>query len=237
MLSIIIPVYNEERRIGRCLEALMLQRTTEPMEVIVVDNASTDRTAAIASSFKDRLDVRVVHESHRTRGAARAAGCAAARGEFLFGIDADSIVPPGWAQAFIDRFASDPRIVGIAGLSSIDDCTPTINAVYKVFWPLSVYIFWLMHGYHSLSGHNFAVRRWAYDRAGGFDPTFDALEDVDLSQRIRKFGKTSLIRTPKILVSGRRFQHGFFRGWWEYIRIYMEIYWLKKGTVYLSSLQ
>ncbi len=237
MISIVIPAYNEERRIARCLDALARQITAEQIEVIVVNNASSDRTAEIAESFQDRLNVRVVYEPVRRRGAARAAGCAVARGEILFGIDADSVPTPDWVETFVEAFRANPKVVGIAGTTRIEDCNRLTNVVYDFGWPLSLYLYRLFMGHFSLSGHNFAVRRDAYEQAGGFDPTFDALEDVDLTSRVSKIGKIKLLRHPKILISGRRFRKGFLRGLFEYISSYIEIYWLDRGTVEMSSLQ
>ena len=72
MLSIVIPAYNEASGISKTLDSILAQQYAEKFEVIVVDNNSTDTTAAIAKSYADRLDLKVLHEPQAGRGAARA---------------------------------------------------------------------------------------------------------------------------------------------------------------------
>lgn len=90
MLSFIVPAYNEERWIGKCLSSI---RTTmalvaEPYEVIVVDDASTDATSQIAQ----RIGARTLRVEHRKISAVRNAGAAAACGQVFFFVDADTQV-------------------------------------------------------------------------------------------------------------------------------------------------
>src|SRR5262249_21706291 len=89
MISFIIPAHNEERLLGRTLEAIqaVAKELGEPHETIVVDDASTDRTAAIAAEH----GARVVSVSHRQIGATRNSGGRAAQGNVLFFVDADTV--------------------------------------------------------------------------------------------------------------------------------------------------
>ena len=90
MISFIIPAYNEEQLLGRTLTALTAaaRALAEPFEIIVVDDASTDRTAAIAREH----GARVVSVAHRQISATRNAGARAATGEMFLFIDADTVV-------------------------------------------------------------------------------------------------------------------------------------------------
>ena len=94
-LSIIIPAFNEERLIGRCLESIDTALSANSQfdfstEVIVVDNNSTDRTAELAVQAGARVCFEAVNQIARARNA----GAAAAGGEWLMFVDADSLVNP-----------------------------------------------------------------------------------------------------------------------------------------------
>lgn len=97
-LSVIVCAYNEERYLAACLHSILAQ-TRPPDEVIVVDNASTDATAAVASVIPG---VTVVHEPAKGLVRARAAGRAAAGGELLVYLDADCRAPLQWIER-VDR--------------------------------------------------------------------------------------------------------------------------------------
>lgn len=82
-LSIVVPAYNEEQRIGACIRSLVHQETDRTYEVILVDNHSTDATLAVARVAAAGRHLRVVHESRHGRGAARRAGFEAALGQVV----------------------------------------------------------------------------------------------------------------------------------------------------------
>src|SRR4051794_23759638 len=100
MISFVIPAHNEEFYIGASVGAVVAAATDvgEPFEVIVVDDASTDRTAAIA----EKHGARVVHVAHRQIAATRNAGARAARGEVFFFVDADTLANPDAVRAASD---------------------------------------------------------------------------------------------------------------------------------------
>ena len=102
-ISIIIPAYNEVRTLPACLDAIARQ-SVAPHEVIVVDNNSSDRTAAIAHNYPF---VKVVHESRQGVVFARNTGFNTARGSVLARIDADTRVPSDWVET-IRRFYREP---------------------------------------------------------------------------------------------------------------------------------
>ncbi|MBI3255845.1 MAG: glycosyltransferase [Candidatus Andersenbacteria bacterium] len=96
MISIVIPAYNEAQAISKTLASLVAQDFSGEFEVIVVDNNSSDGTAQVAKAFQDKLNLKVIHEPHQGRGAARAAGFAAAQSRIICSTDADTIVPSNW---------------------------------------------------------------------------------------------------------------------------------------------
>jgi len=106
MVSVVVAAYNEERWIADCLASLVAQ--SEPgLEIVVVDDGSTDASGAIAAGF----GVRVLRTEHRGAGAARAAGAAVARGDVLVFLDADEIYDPGFVAALVAPLR-DPAVTG-----------------------------------------------------------------------------------------------------------------------------
>lgn len=110
-VSIVIPAYNEEDFLRVCLEAIARQ-TVQPLEVIVVDNNSTDKTAEIAQSFPF---VTVIRELKQGVVFARDTGFNAARGDIIGRIDVDTIVPKDWVATIQNIFAGS----GVAAVSGV----------------------------------------------------------------------------------------------------------------------
>ena len=113
-ISVVIPVYNEEKLLPKCLEALSAQ-THRPLEIIVVDNNSTDNSVAIALTFPL---VRVVKEPNQGISYARTRGFDEARGQIIVRTDADTIVSPGFLSAYYEAFLND-SIAGACGCDGI----------------------------------------------------------------------------------------------------------------------
>lgn len=90
-ISVIIPVYNGEKTIKKCIDSVLAQ-TYEDIEIIVVNDGSTDSTAEILSTFRDKI--KVINQPNMGQGAARNAGIAAAAGEYLGFVDADDTILP-----------------------------------------------------------------------------------------------------------------------------------------------
>jgi glycosyltransferase involved in cell wall biosynthesis len=96
LLSIIIPTFNGASRIGRCLEALLQQKTFRKMEILVVDDGSTDDTAAAIGRY---LGVRLIAQANAGPAAARNRGAAEARGDIILFTDDDCVPMPTWLDA------------------------------------------------------------------------------------------------------------------------------------------
>lgn len=218
-ISIVVPAYNEEASIARLLESLAQQTTRKPFEVIVVNNASTDRTREIAEKFSQRLNLRVIDEPQKGRGAARATGFDQARGNIIFSTDADSIVPPNWLEAFAEFF-EDPAVVAVTGVGRTDDLSFVQNIVHNALQPLATFFFKFLYGARWLVGFNFAIRKNAYQQAGGFNRDLNALEDLEIGIKAQRVGKVKMVWFPAVTVSGRRYKNsGIVRGLWQYVAL------------------
>lgn len=112
IISIIIPAYNAANKIAFCLDSLLqLDFPQENIEIIVVDNNSTDKTKEIIFSYP----VTYVFEAKRTRGAARNKGISAARGKYIAFTDSDCIVDKNWLKILLEAIESDEDVVACGG--------------------------------------------------------------------------------------------------------------------------
>ncbi|HVW23560.1 MAG TPA: glycosyltransferase family 2 protein [Candidatus Saccharimonadales bacterium] len=109
-VSIVIPVYNEADQLAACLQAIAAQKV-QPLEVIVVDNNSTDNSAAIAASFPF---VKLLHEPRQGVVYARSRGFDAARGDIIGRIDADTRLNPDWVER-LQKLFEDPALAAVSG--------------------------------------------------------------------------------------------------------------------------
>ena len=113
-LSFVIPAHNEEKYIAQCLESVIREakKTRRDVEIIVVNNASTDKTREIALSFSE---VKVVDEPRKGLPQARQAGFLASSGDLIANVDADSIIPSFWIEKVFDHFSRNEKLVALSG--------------------------------------------------------------------------------------------------------------------------
>ena len=105
MLSIIIPVYNAENTIIRCVSSVLEQRIKDPFEVIIINDGSTDNTLIKLEEFRDHTNIRVMNQNNGGAGRARNRGLAVARGKYIMFVDSDDMIPDG----AINRMLRDAR--------------------------------------------------------------------------------------------------------------------------------
>lgn len=180
-ISVIVPTYNEEKYIGRCITSILaeLKNIHIPNEVIVVDNLSSDTTASIIEHFP------IIHLTCDKKGspsATRNLGANNARYEILCFIDGDCLVTPNWFQQVI--IALENASIGAYGgpaLSPEDG-----NWVETTWAPTAIKPFVINKS--ALPGANFSLRRNLFHQLGGFDANLTTAEDDDLSKRILQLG-------------------------------------------------
>lgn len=236
MVSVVIPAFNEENTIVNCLESFSRQTTREQFEIILVDNNSTDQTVKVAKSVPNLPQLRIIKELKKGRGAARAAGFKAAKGSIIFSTDADAIVPNNWIDGYYHYF-EDPEVVAVTGTALTINCSRTTNAFMNWFQPRSMKLYRLYAGHFWLTGFNFAIRKDAYEKAGGFDPDLNAIEDVDLAARVNRVGKIVYSDEYPVQSSGRRFRDGIAQGLFSYAQTYREYKNNKKSTTVMSDVR
>lgn len=184
-ISVIIPAYNEEARIAPCLRALQ-QQTVLPFEIIVVDNNSTDQTAAIVSRFPN---IRLVHEQKQGLSHARNRGFAEARGDILARIDADAVVNNDWIEQVQTWFSQHPDGAAVTGYgrSTVGLTSERIGRIWSWAYQKHVQGFF---GIPILWGSNMAMSAQAWRRAQKYCILDDRLvhEDQDLSLALASVG-------------------------------------------------
>lgn len=207
-VSFVVPAHNEEVLLPRTLTSILqaIDRVGCAAEVIVVNNASTDRTGSIARQFSG---VRVVDEPIKGLVRARQAGFLAAEGDLIANIDADTILPHGWLPRVVTAFADNPKLVALSGPYIYDDVPPHVNLLVRLFYAAGYGINQanrLLLGVSSmLQGGNFVVRRSAMETIGGYGADFSFYgEDTDLARRLNAAGEVRWTFALRARSSGRR---------------------------------
>ncbi len=215
-LAFVIPAYNEEALIGKCVESVLaeVKRSGRDVDVVVVNNNSTDRTREIAASYEG---ARVVDEVQKGLVSARDAGFRATTAELVANIDGDTIVPPGWIDTVFAEFEKDPKLVCLSGPYVYYDLNPWQRFLVGMFYGLTSLIYWVnryvLRVGSVVQGGNFVLKRDAWIRAGGFNREIKFYgEDTDVAVRLSRQGNVKFTHRLKMLTSGRRLaEEGVFR--------------------------
>jgi glycosyltransferase involved in cell wall biosynthesis len=188
--TVIVCAHNEERYLPACLHSLLAQ-TRCPDEILVVNNASTDATGAVAEAIPR---VRVVDEPRKGLVVAREAGRLASTGDVLVYIDADCRAPLRWLEHVERRFAHDPDLIALSGPYRFYDWDwwgrLLIRAYDFTLAPATqILVKHVLRIGTIFYGGNFAVRRTSLDRIG-FDLSIEFHgEDTNLGRRLFALGK------------------------------------------------
>lgn len=186
-VSVVIPVYDGEKTLRKCLDSV-LNQTYKNYEVIVVDNNSTDRTAEILEEFqkKSRIPFTVGFEPFRRRGAARNAGLKEAKGEIIAMTDSDCIVPGNWIEELIKPILNGKENIVQGNESDL------IGNYWTRMQQKFNHQFFMNHLKGDYINHldtkNFAIRREILLNAGMFNKNIGNNEDFEFKIRINKNG-------------------------------------------------
>jgi cellulose synthase/poly-beta-1,6-N-acetylglucosamine synthase-like glycosyltransferase len=184
-VSIVIPAFNAGRTLGHALASIAAQPDAGDREVIVVDDGSTDDTAAVAGSFEG---VRVIRQANAGPAVARNAGAQAARGRLLVFIDADCEAQPGWLAHMLARFA-DPEVIAVKGAYRTRQ--PELIARFvQIEYEDKYDRLARSRNIDFIDTYSAAFRRLVFLGHGGFSAEFPTAcaEDVDLSFRMSRAG-------------------------------------------------
>lgn len=226
-ISVIIPAFNEENYISNAIESILSNPPENFLEIVVVNNASTDRTAEIASAYPK---VRVVFEPKKGLTSARQRGLTESKGDLLAFVDADSLVPKYWFGVINREFSKDKNLVCLSGPYIYYD-TPAwqqwlVRNLYYGLLARTIYFFTR----YMASGGNLVAKKQALEKIGGFDTKIDFYgEDTDIARRLHEVGKVKFSLSFFMATSGRRFaKEGTFKTGAKYVANYGSIMFAKK---------
>ncbi|CAN5205755.1 glycosyltransferase family A protein [soil metagenome] len=202
-ISVVIPALNDAVLLRGCLGALATQ-TRAPDEIIVVDNGSTDDTAAVAIAG----GARVVSEPIRGIFPATAAGFDAASGDILARLDADSRPMPGWIERVERTLADQHGLVAVTGPGTFYGAGPVKRVLGRVIWIGGMFWFTrLVLGHPMVFGSNYAMPAEIWRRVRGtvHRDLRDVHDDLDLSYHFEPDMTVLYDRELVVQVSARPF--------------------------------
>jgi glycosyltransferase involved in cell wall biosynthesis len=220
-LSVIIPCINAAGTIATQLEALAKQEWSEPWEIIVSNNGSSDGTLSIVEQYRKRLPNLRVVDSSDIRGSAHArnVGAQAAKGETLAFCDADDEVAPGWVAAIGEALMSHDFVASRMDFDKLNQGRvleafrdhPQKYGLQRIWYPPH-----LLHA----GGSGLGVKRSLHETVGGFDESLMRLVDTDYCFRIQLSGvELHFVQNAIVYVRLKDNLRGFFKQaclWAEY---------------------
>ncbi len=206
-LSFVIPAYNEEGCIVRCLDSIIREIDGRPdAEIIVVDNNSTDTTCKLVARYQS---VKLLHEPQKGANRARQTGFEASQGELVAFIDADTEMPRGWVARAESTLLKNPDVLCLSGPFRFYDLPVWTTLLVRTFYLIAYVIYsvsnFLFQKTTVIQGGNYILRRWALEKIGGQNVALAFYgDDTDLAVRLSKIGKVKFTFRLPIDTSGRR---------------------------------
>nr|VFJ58853.1 MAG: Glycosyltransferase involved in cell wall bisynthesis [Candidatus Kentron sp. FW]VFJ58913.1 MAG: Glycosyltransferase involved in cell wall bisynthesis [Candidatus Kentron sp. FW] len=199
LVSVIIPCYNHARFVAEAIESALGQ-THSPVEVIVVDDGSTDDSARVISTFADR--VLFLQQENLGPSVARNTGFRASKGEFIAFLDADDLYEGNFIARLLAVFEQDLECIAVYcqkyPVGEDGQRLPTQN---RFVIPPTEDLYAVLLQRNIFSTHCILARRVCYEEAGLFDPRFRYGEDWEMWLRIAQTGK--IIGIPDLLAHRR----------------------------------
>lgn len=209
-VSVIVPVYNREELLPYCLASLVAQDYPR-LEIIVIDDGSSDRTAEVARSYPVKV---IGLEKNRGAAIARNEGASAADGDYLAFTDSDCVAPPDWVSKMVGVLEENPDYVGVNGTYEGDlsetfasEFAFRLNRFKELKSPAAI---------DTCNTSTFMCEREALLKAGGFPRFFDkngkevrGREDAALAFRITTTSGRKIRMAPEVVVSQ------YFRPTWS----------------------
>jgi len=195
LVSVVIPAYNARLYIRETLDSVLAQ-TYPNIEVVVVDDGSTDDTPVILKEYLKRI--KVIRQENKGLSSARNAGILAARGELIAFVDADDLWLPQKIEKQVNLFEKDPQL-GFA-YTGISHFGPGSNRVRPCIRPkfYKGYILRHLFNYPFIAVSSVMVRKVCLDKVGLFDSKNPSTQDYDLWMRLAPFYRADFVSEPLV---------------------------------------
>ncbi|MGC9149793.1 MAG: glycosyltransferase [Candidatus Micrarchaeia archaeon] len=198
-VSVIVPTLNEERYIEKTLLSIKNQMLNFPIEIIVSDGKSNDKTVKIAKKYANKIII----YNKRSPAIQRNMGAKYAKGEYLIFVDADTILLPNTIQEIL-------KVLKKKNVSLV--ACPIFPIEYKL---PNFFLFWFFNQFSKTSiktkkpqivGIIMGTKKKDFLKVKGFDEKKNIFEDYDFSEKISKIGKISIVNSTFVLTSSRRIE-------------------------------
>lgn len=258
LISVVIPAYNAAKHLSRAIDSILLQKCTDSIEIIIVDDGSKDQTAEMCRAYGEKI--RYYHQENQGVSIARNQGVAHARGEIVVFLDADDFLAsdavnhlthPLWENSFLGGCSG---IVYMQGSSNIDFFRPPQGMFSS--GQIDLYSFIALQPIPTASG--VAVRKSSFTEVGGFTSGMRFGEDMELWNKI--YGKYDWYFVSEVVATYCRsdetsvtcqtpfYDHGLDYIWteeemrkrarpehWESYREYKKVFLLAKARLSLHE--
>jgi glycosyltransferase involved in cell wall biosynthesis len=195
LVSVIIPVFNGERFLREAVESVLAQKYS-PVEIIIVDDGSTDDTATVARSFPET--VRYLHQTNHGPAAARNRGIEQAQGDLIAFADADDLWPSHKLELQLPYLIRDSKIDIVLG--RIQQVLLSETQAKEIGDPA-----------FSVNLGSAVIRKSCFERVGLFDETMRYSEDVDWFMRARE-GAAAIMTVDAVTLFYRQHEQNMTRG-------------------------
>ena len=235
-VSILIPAYNEEESIAPTIEsALKLDYPKNKLQIVVIDDGSTDNTYKIAKKFEsDRHPkVKVYRKKNGGKSSALNFGIKHSKSEIVFSMDADTFASPDALKRMIAHFFHE-RVMSVTPSMGVYKPKSFWARIQQIEYYVSVFIrksFSTVNAIHITPGAFSGYRRAFFDKYGGYDE-HDITEDLEIALRIQSYdyvienaAKASVHtvapnKFKSLLIQRKRWYTGLMRGFWKYRKLF-----------------
>lgn len=198
-VSVIIPVFNRANTVGRAI-ASVLGQTYRDFELIVVDDASCDGTAAAIRAFRDRRIVFMSHKANQGAPAARNTGLSVARGEYIAFLDSDDEWLPSKLEKQVDLFNAVSSETGLVYTGTYRVEESGRASYHRPQYRGYVFERLLVKNIIMGSTSGAMIRSEVFRKVGWFDETLPAMQDVDYWLRVARYFAVDYVCDPLIKV-------------------------------------
>lgn len=217
-ISLVVPVYNDEKLIVKLLDSLLIQ-TKIPDEIIFCDNNSTDNSISVIKKYIDLLPIKIIKETKQGIIPAMDILCRQAKGDLILRTDTDAVLPPFWVEKISNHFVVDPSLDACGGKWFSNDGSLLIKSLVKIAYLFVDPYMIIVYGMFFLSGTNFAIKSSVIKKIGYYstDKKIDADDWIVFLKLIQNKSKFRRFRDCWLWHTTRRWNNKSYLVFYEII--------------------